>query len=112
MRRRPAKPIMPIDIHTTGCTLLGAMTTLTAAAPTAVWDLLLEMLILLAAAMVLGVLAESLRQSAVVGYLIAGTLVGPGALGWVGDQDSIYGIAELGVAYCCLRSVWSSRCLN
>ena len=98
MRRRPAKPIMPIDIHTTGCTLLGATTTLTAAAPTAVWDLLLETLILLAAAMVLGVLAESLRQSAVVGYLIAGTLVGPGALGWVGDQDSIYGIAELGVA--------------
>ncbi len=90
---------MPIELHSTGCAAFCAVTTpLMAAAPTATWDLLRETLILLAAAMLLGVLAESLRQNAVVGYLIAGTLVGPGALGWVGSQDRIYGIAELGVA--------------
>ncbi len=71
---------------------------LLAASESPTWALLQQTLILLAAAMVLGALAEHLRQSAVVGYLIAGTLVGPGALGWVANQEHIYSIAELGVA--------------
>ncbi|KAA5538771.1 sodium:proton exchanger [Roseiconus nitratireducens] len=63
-----------------------------------VWHGLLEVLLLLGAAMILGSLAERLRQSAIVGYLIAGSIIGPGALGWVSNQQSIFGIAELGVA--------------
>ncbi len=63
-----------------------------------VWNALLEILVLLGMAMLLGFLAERLRQSAVVGYLLAGTLIGPGALGWVGSQEHIFHIAELGVA--------------
>lgn len=59
---------------------------------------MLEILLLLGAAMVLGVVAERLRQSAVVGYLVAGALVGPGALSWVADEQQIFQIAELGVA--------------
>ena len=43
-------------------------------------------------------LPSTYDKVAVVGYLIAGTLVGPGALGWVANQAHIYNIAELGVA--------------
>ena len=71
---------------------------LMAVAELGIWDSLLEILVLLAAAMVLGVVAERLRQSAVIGYLVAGALVGPGALGWVADEQRIFQIAELGVA--------------
>lgn len=63
-----------------------------------IWESLLDILILLATAMLLGFVAERLKQSAIVGYLVAGTLVGPGALGWVPGQQHIFNIAELGVA--------------
>lgn len=71
---------------------------LLAAAQDNVWRPLLDILLLLSVAMVLGVVAERLKQSAVVGYLIAGTLIGPGALGWVATEEHILHIAELGVA--------------
>jgi len=63
-----------------------------------VWESIRDVLVLLGVAMLLGIIAERLRQSAVVGYLAAGTLVGPGALGWVGNEEQIVQIAELGVA--------------
>jgi len=69
-----------------------------AAAGADVWSGLLDILVLLAFAALLGGVAERFRQSAVVGYIVAGTLVGPGALGWVADQATMLGIAELGVA--------------
>lgn len=56
------------------------------------------MLIILGAALILGTLAEQLRQSAILGYLIAGTLVGPNVLGFVDQIDHVRAIAELGVA--------------
>ncbi|MEL7239342.1 MAG: cation:proton antiporter [Planctomycetota bacterium] len=68
------------------------------------WYLLLDVLILLAAALVLGTVAERLKQSAIVGYLIAGALVGPGGFGFVGEHGNeaasqgVNVIAELGVA--------------
>ena len=62
------------------------------------WHSLADILILLAAAIVLGTLAEQLRQSAILGYIAAGTLVGPNLLGWVSDRQSIFDLAELGVA--------------
>jgi CPA2 family monovalent cation:H+ antiporter-2 len=62
------------------------------------WPLLLDAVVLLAAALVLGALMETLGQSAVVGYLLAGTLVGPGALGLVRSESAVALIAELGVA--------------
>ena len=34
----------------------------------------------------------------IVGYLLAGTVVGPNVLGWISKQQEIYYIAELGVA--------------
>ncbi len=68
-----------------------------AAAPNDVWQSLLEILLLLGMAMILGTLAERLRQSAIVGYLIAGSIIGPSVLGLVSNQQDIFAIAELGV---------------
>ncbi len=68
------------------------------------WYLLTDVLILLAAALLFGTIAEQLKQSAIVGYLIAGTIVGPGVLGLVGGQgdeaagEGVNVIAELGVS--------------
>jgi monovalent cation:H+ antiporter-2, CPA2 family len=61
------------------------------------WLWLLDILILLGTAMLLGTLAEMLRQSAIVGYLLAGMIVGPNALGLVAGGDEVHFIAELGV---------------
>lgn len=69
------------------------------------WGVLGDILILLGAALALGTVAELLRQNAIVGYLIAGALVGPNVLGWVGGGHGAEGsghggvemIAELGV---------------
>lgn len=62
------------------------------------WQVLLDVLILLAAALALGTLAEQLRLNAILGYLVAGTLVGPNVLGFVGGGGQVNAIAELGVA--------------
>ena len=45
------------------------------------WDILLDLLTMLAAALLFGALAEQVRLSAILGYLLAGTLVGPNARG-------------------------------
>jgi CPA2 family monovalent cation:H+ antiporter-2 len=62
------------------------------------WTVLLDILILLGAALLLGTIAEQLRQSAMLGYLVAGTLVGPNVLGFVRPGEHVSGIADLGVA--------------
>jgi CPA2 family monovalent cation:H+ antiporter-2 len=67
-------------------------------APVGVWEILWDILVLLAMAMLLGTLSERLGQSVIVGYLIAGTLVGPNVLGWISTRMELLNIAELGVA--------------
>ena len=63
------------------------------------WDLLGQVLLLITAAVAAGVLCESLGLSAIIGYLLAGVIVGPSALNLVGGEgSSIALIAELGVA--------------
>lgn len=62
------------------------------------WTALLDVLILLLAAMLLGSLCERLKQSALLGYLLAGTLLGPNALDWMPNHIAVATIAELGVA--------------
>ena len=63
------------------------------------WHIVGDITILLSMAVVFGIIAEKLGFSGVVGYLIAGTLVGPGMLGWIGsDEETIRSIAEIGVA--------------
>lgn len=62
------------------------------------WTFLLQVLVLLAAAMVLGAIMERLRQSAMVGYLLAGAIFGPDAVNVVPEYDRVSEIAQLGVA--------------
>ncbi|HEY3242014.1 MAG TPA: cation:proton antiporter, partial [Phycisphaerae bacterium] len=62
------------------------------------WDTVFEIVILLAVALALGVLFERLRQSAILGYLAAGTLLGPGALNLMSNREAVPVMAELGVA--------------
>jgi len=62
------------------------------------WTMLVEVLLLLSAALLLGTAAERLKQHAIVGYLIAGALVGPHVFGWVAGRGEVETIAELGVA--------------
>jgi CPA2 family monovalent cation:H+ antiporter-2 len=63
------------------------------------WSILGDITVLLGAAALLGIVAEKLGLSAVVGYLIAGTLVGPGLLNWItSGEEVIRDMAEIGVA--------------
>ncbi|MCA9117147.1 MAG: cation:proton antiporter [Planctomycetaceae bacterium] len=63
------------------------------------WGLLLEIVILLAGCLVMGGVLTSLKQNPLVGYLLAGMLLGgPGGLGVIQAEENIEAIAELGVA--------------
>ena len=61
------------------------------------WTGLLDVLVLLGAAMTLGALCARLRQSAILGYLLAGALLGPNALDWMPSHKAVAVLAELGV---------------
>lgn len=63
-----------------------------------VWTTVFDVLVLLSAAMVLGAICERFRQSALLGYLLAGTLLGPNALAVLKVQAVVSSIAEIGVA--------------
>jgi CPA2 family monovalent cation:H+ antiporter-2 len=57
-----------------------------------------DLLIILAAGLVAGVVCRSLRVSVLVGYLVVGAVVGNGVLGWVSDEHhEIEYLAEAGV---------------
>ncbi len=62
------------------------------------WAGLLDILILLAAAIVLGALCERFRQSPLIGYLLAGALLGPNAFDLLPSHEAVTAIAELGIA--------------
>ncbi len=63
-----------------------------------IWTALLDILILLLAAMALGGIFDRLKQSPLLGYLLAGTLLGPNALNLLPSHEAVASIAELGVA--------------
>ena len=58
------------------------------------WRLLMEIVLLLATAFVLGTVAQRLKQSAIIGYLAAGAIVGPILF----NAQAVEQVAELGVA--------------
>lgn len=62
------------------------------------WTVLIDLLVLLGAALLLGTIAEQLRQSAILGYLMAGTLAGPNVLGVVASPENVEMISEVGVS--------------
>lgn len=62
------------------------------------WTLVLDFVLLLGAALLMGILFGRLRQNPIGGYLMTGILLGPSGLGIVRSGDAIEIIAELGVA--------------
>ncbi|MDG2424792.1 MAG: cation:proton antiporter [Phycisphaerales bacterium] len=63
------------------------------------WNILGDVVLLLAAAAMVGMLFERLGASSIIGCMIAGMLMGPGVLGWVASEaEDIEHIAEIGVA--------------
>jgi CPA2 family monovalent cation:H+ antiporter-2 len=63
------------------------------------WDVMTDLVVLLSVASLLGVVAERLRLSSIVGAIVGGMLVGPGLLGWVhNDHLEVQYVAEFGVA--------------
>ena len=63
-----------------------------------IWQVLIDVVILLGAGVLLGALFERVRQSATIGYLIAGVIVGPNALHVIGSSEEVLAVSELGVA--------------
>src|SRR5262245_47588795 len=61
------------------------------------YDLILTLTGGLAAAVILGYLTHRLGLSPIVGYLLAGTLVGPHTPGFVADARLAEQLAEIGV---------------
>ena len=61
-------------------------------------DLIATIAVSLSAALVLGFLARKLRLSTIVGYMLAGVLVGPHTPGFVADQHLAEQLSEIGIA--------------
>lgn len=60
-------------------------------------ELLINLSVSLLAALIFGLITEKLRLSSIVGYLIAGIVIGPYTPGFVGDQEMALQFAEVGV---------------
>ena len=58
------------------------------------WKLIGEILLLLLGAFLLGAGAQRLKQSAIVGYLLTGVVLGP----LLFNREAVMSVAELGVA--------------
>lgn len=64
----------------------------------AVWPIFLQLVLLLLVALCIGMLFERLGQSAILGYLLAGTIMGPAVLNIVDEESGVPILAELGVS--------------
>ena len=60
-------------------------------------DLLVGLVLVWLAAKVAGEAMERVGQTAVLGELLAGVIIGPGVLGFVHESDVLHALAELGV---------------
>jgi CPA2 family monovalent cation:H+ antiporter-2 len=61
--------------------------------------LVAEFGIVLAATAVFGYLAERLKLVSIVGYLVAGALIGPLALGWIDSVELVEQLGEVGIIF-------------
>lgn len=61
--------------------------------------LLVNITIATVVALIGGLIAHRLRQSVIVGYLVAGVVIGPFSSGFVGDHEQIAALAEVGVIF-------------
>ena len=58
-----------------------------------------ELAITVAAAALFGYIAQRLGLVSIVGYLVAGIVIGPFALGWIGDLELVEQMGEIGVIF-------------
>jgi CPA2 family monovalent cation:H+ antiporter-2 len=61
-------------------------------------DLILHIAVALGAALIGGMLARLLRLPVILGYILAGVVVGPSTPGFVADSEAVRTLAEVGVA--------------
>ncbi len=62
-------------------------------------DFLVDVLIFLAAAVVVVPIFQRLRSSMVLGYLVAGIVIGPHGLALIEESETTRGLGELGVVF-------------
>jgi CPA2 family monovalent cation:H+ antiporter-2 len=62
-------------------------------------EYLLDVLIFLAAAVIVVPVFQRFRTSPILGYLAAGVIIGPHAFGLIGDTKAAHWLAELGVVF-------------
>lgn len=62
------------------------------------WHVIQDLIITLAAAVLLGGIFDKLRLGTTVGFILAGVAIGPSAFGLVTSQDTVNGLAEFGIA--------------
>lgn len=78
---------------------------------------LIPVIALLVAGIVSALVMRKIRMSPIVGYFLAGIVIGPYAFGWVEDDATIHLLAELGVVFLLfdiglhfsVRRLWESR---
>jgi monovalent cation:H+ antiporter-2, CPA2 family len=81
------------------------------------YPILINITVALVAAFVGGIIARRLKLPALVGYLLAGIIIGPFTPGFVGDQHTIRELADLGIIFLLfgvglhfsLRDLWAVR---
>src|SRR5687767_4237963 len=61
--------------------------------------LLVNLVFALAAAALGALLAVRLRQSVIIGYILAGIVIGPFTPGFVGDVSAVQGLADVGIIF-------------
>ena len=81
-------------------------------------SLIINMLLLLAAAVFFVTLFNRLGLGSILAYLVTGVLVGPGVLGWYEDPELILHISEIGIVLFLFviglelapQRLWKMRC--
>jgi Kef-type K+ transport system membrane component KefB len=62
-------------------------------------QLIADIGIILIVATVLAIIARFLKQPIVLGYMVAGLIIGPVGLGWVANHEVIATLSEIGIAF-------------
>ncbi len=60
-------------------------------------EILRQLAIIIVAAKLMGLVARKVKAPQVTGSIVAGLIIGPSLLGWVGSSDFLSGMAEIGV---------------